>query len=101
MTDKDYLNYVSELLSLAEVSFRPMMGEYVLYCKGKVIGGCYDDRFLMKSTPSARELLPNAEYAVPYKGAKEMLVVDGEDKLFLKELCERVADDLPPPGKKR
>ncbi|MCR5299387.1 MAG: TfoX/Sxy family protein, partial [Erysipelotrichaceae bacterium] len=72
---KGYLDYVLEQLrGLEDISWRPMMGEYVLYCQGKVVGGIYDDRFLLKPTASALKLVPQAVYALPYEGAKEMLV---------------------------
>lgn len=82
---KEYLNFILEQLSRAEgVTSRAMMGEYILYYRGKVIGGIYDDRFLVKPTKSAQALMPNAEWKLPYKGAKEMLLVDNvEDKEFL------------------
>ncbi|WP_295154697.1 TfoX/Sxy family protein [uncultured Ruminococcus sp.] len=101
-SDKEYLGYVLEQLSATEeISYRPMMGEFIIYCKGKVVGGIYDNRFLVKPTASAKRLLPNATYELPYEGAKEMLLVDIiDDKERLKELLEAVADDLPAPKKK-
>lgn len=94
---KEYLEYVLEQLSeTEEISFRGMMGEFILYCRGKVVGGIYDNRLLIKPTDSAKKLLPNGVYELPYEGAKEMLLVDLiEDKQRLKELFEAVADDLP------
>ena len=98
-----YLNYILEQLSEAEdISHRAMMGEYVLYCRGKVIGGIYDDRFLIKPTEHAKKMMPEAEYELPYEGAKEMLLVDNvEDKAFLAQLVNGVADELPAPKKKK
>ena len=100
---KEYLDYISEQLSLAEeISSRQMMGEYMIYCKGKVIGGIYDDRFLIKPTKSAKELMPNAAYELPYEGAKEMLLVDNtDDREFLARLVTAVADELPAAKKKK
>ena len=101
-SDKEYLGYVLEQLSgTEEISYRPMMGEFIIYCKGKVVGGIYDNRFLVKPTASAKRLLPDATYELPYEGAKEMLLADIiDDKERLKELLEAVADDLPAPKKK-
>ncbi len=100
---KEYLDYISEQLSLAEeISSRQMMGEYIIYCKGKVIGGIYDDRFLIKPTKSAKALMPNAAYELPYEGAKEMLLVDNtDDREFLARLVNAVADELPAAKKKK
>lgn len=102
-SSKDYLFYILEQLSdLEDVSYRPMMGEYILYYRGKVIGGIYDDRFLVKPTRSAISLLPDAALEVPYDGAKEMLLVDGvENKTLLCELFTAMYDELPAPKKKR
>ena len=98
-SSKAYLEFVLEQLSGAEgISSRAMMGEYVLYCQGKIIGGVYDDRFLVKPTPSARRLLPGAPMEMPYEGAKEMLLVDRiEDRDFLTELIEAMLPELPAP----
>lgn len=98
-----YLNYILEQLSEAdEISHRAMMGEYILYCRGKVIGGIYDDRFLIKPTEHAKKMMPKAVYELPYEGAKEMLLVDNvEDKAFLAQLVNGVADELPAPKKKK
>ena len=100
---KDYLEYILDQLSAAEdISYRPMMGEYVIYCRGKVVGGIYDDRFLVKPTESAKRLMPEAHTEIPYEGAKPMLLVDNtDDREFLKELMESAADDLPAPRRKR
>ena len=78
-----------------------MMGEYIIYYQGKVIGGIYDDRFLVKDTAGARRLMPEASMEIPYEGAKEMLLVeDIENRAFLRELFEAMADELPLPKKK-
>ena len=102
-SSKDYLEFVLEQLSeLDDISYRAMMGEYIIYFRGKVVGGIYDDRFLVKNTKSAVELMPDAEPELPYEGAKEMLLVDGiENKEFLKELLEAMYEELPAPKKKR
>lgn len=100
---KDYLDYVLEQLGDAEdITCRAMMGEYILYCQGKVFGGIYDNRFLVKPTKSARALMPDAPLELPYDGAKEMLLVeDIEDKDFLAELLNAMVDELPLPKKRR
>ena len=101
---RDYLDYVLEQLrDLPDLSYRPMMGEFVIYSQGKVVGGIYDDRFLLKKTKSALELLKDTEIqtAIPYEGAKEMLVADIDDKEMTCRLIEAIADDLLEPKKKR
>ena len=100
---KDYLNYVLEQLSgLEDISYRAMMGEYILYYQGKVFGGIYDNRFLVKPTKSARAMMPEAAYELPYEGAKEMLLVDNiDDREFLAELVRAMADELPAPKPKK
>ncbi len=93
---KDYLEYVLEQLSEVEgLRYRPMMGEYLLYCRNKVVGGVYDDRFLVKATPAALSLLPDAPREEPYPGGKPMLLVtEMENKRLLRELLEAVADEV-------
>ena len=103
---KEYLDFVLEQLAGAEeISYRPMMGEYVLYCEGKVIGGVYDDRLLLKATPSVLRLLDeeglDAPLERPYEGAKEMLLSDVDRPELLCRMVQAVADDLPAPKKKR
>ncbi|MBR5756503.1 MAG: TfoX/Sxy family protein [Firmicutes bacterium] len=102
-SSKEYLEFILEQLSgLDGISWRAMMGEYIIYYKGKIIGGIYDDRFLVKPTKSAKEMMPNAAKELPYEGAKEMLLVDDvENKGFLKELLEAAYDELPAPKKKK
>ena len=89
-TSKEYFEFIKEQLAGVEgVSFRAMMGEYILYYKGKVVGGIYDDRLLIKPVKSVRDLLPNVRYALPYEGAKEMILVeDVDDKEFVKAIIE-------------
>ncbi len=102
-SSKEYLEYILEQLSdLEDISHRAMMGEYIIYYRGKIVGGIYDDRFLVKPVPSSTKLMPDADRELPYEGAKEMLLVDNlEDKKFLKELLEAMYDELPSPMKKR
>ncbi len=102
-SSKTYLDFILEQLSgLEEVSFRAMMREYVLYYRGKVIGGIYDDRLLVKPVKSAAAMLPDAVRELPYEGAKEMLLVENvEDRDFLCRLLEAMYDELPAPKKKR
>ena len=87
-SSKEYLDFILEQLSeLDDVSYRAMMGEYIIYFRGKIVGGIYDDRFLVKPTKSATALMPSAEMELPYEGATKMLLVDDVDnKDFLKEL---------------
>ena len=102
-SSKEYLHFILEQLSdLDDVSYRPMMGEFILYYHGKIVGGIYDDRLLVKKTRSALELMPAAICELPYEGAKEMLLVDEVDsKAFLTELFEAMYDELPSPKAKR
>ena len=100
---KEYLNFILEQLKgLDEITYRAMMGEYIIYYKGKVIGGIYDNRFLVKPTKSAKVLMRNAPFELPYDGAKEMLLVDDvENKDLLHELFEMMCKELPNPKKKK
>lgn len=102
-SSKEYLDFILEQLSdLDDVSHRAMMGEYIIYYRGKVVGGIYDDRFLVKPTKSAVAMMPNADMELPYEGAKEMLLVDDVDnKEFLRELLEAMYAELPAPKKKK
>ena len=99
---KEYLDFVLEQLSgLEEVSFRAMMGEYILYYRGKIFGGIYDDRLLVKPVPAAVKKMPEAEMDVPYDGAKEMLLADNIDnREFLCDLVEAMWPELPEKRKK-
>ena len=98
---KGYLDFILEQLSGVEgVSWRAMMGEYILYCQGRIFGGIYDDRLLVKPVPAARALMPGARLELPYEGAKPMLLVeDVEDREFLARLVGAMLPQLP--GKKR
>ena len=102
-SSKAYLDFILDQLSLLEdISYRAMMGEYVIYYKGKVVGGIYDNRFLVKPVKSAAALMPEAQYELPYEGAKEMLLVDNlEDRGFMAELFNAMYDELPVPKKKK
>lgn len=87
---------------MEEITYRAMMGEYLIYYKGKVIGGIYDNRFLVKPVEAAKKLMPNAGFELPYDGAKEMLLPDNlEDKDFLKKLIEEMYEELPFPKKRK
>jgi TfoX/Sxy family transcriptional regulator of competence genes len=99
-SSKEYLGFILEQLQeLDGVTFRPMMGEYIIYLNGKIVGGIYDDRFLVKTTPSSEKMLSQRE--IPYEGAKEMFLVDNvDDKQFLKTLLEAMFPELPNPKKK-
>lgn len=100
---KGYLTFILEQLSgLDEITYRAMMGEYILYYRGKVVGGIYDDRLLVKPVKAVIELMPEATYELPYEGAKEMILVDElENKDFLAQLFEAMYDELPAPKPKK
>lgn len=102
-SSRGFLDYILEQLSaLGDVTCRAMMGEYILYYKGKIIGGIYDDRFLVKSVASAKQLMPDAVSEVPYEGAKEMLLVENvDDSSFLQELVSAMYSELPAPKKRK
>ena len=102
-SSKEYLDFVLEQLSgLEDITYKAMMGEYILYYCGKIVGGIYDDRFLVKDVKAARELMPDAELELPYEGAREMLLVDNvENREFLEELLESMYPELPAPKKKK
>ena len=102
-SSKDYLEYILDQLSLLdEITYRAMMGEYIIYYRSKIVGGIYDDRFLVKPVKAALEMMPDANMELPYEGAKEMLLVDDvEDQEFLKELLETMYEELPAPKKRK
>lgn len=99
---KDYLDFILEhLRTLDEITYRAMMGEYIIYYRDKVIGGIYDNRFLVKSSKSAKVLMPDAQFELPYEGAKEMLLVENiDDREFLAELFNAMVNELPAPKKR-
>ena len=102
-SSKEYLNFILEQLSeLEEITYKSMMGEYIIYYRGKIVGGIYDDRFLVKPVKSATAYMPIAKYELPYDGAKEMLLVDDVDnKEFLTGLFNSIYDELPAPKPKK
>ena len=97
-----YLEFVLDLLGeLDDVAHRKMMGEYVLYYRGKVFGGIYDDRFLLKVTPASERLLPDAPRATPYEGGKELLLVEFEDRDARCDVVSARWEELPAPKKRK
>ena len=96
---KEYLDFILDQLSgLDEITYRAMMGEYIIYYRGRIVGGVYDDRFLVKPTKTAMAMMPDAERELPYEGAKEMLLVDNvDDREFLQRLLEEMYKELPVP----
>ena len=102
-SSRAYLDFILDQLSeLEEITYRAMMGEYIIYYRGKIVGGIYDDRLLVKPVKSAVLLMPNATYQLPYEGAREMLLVDDVDsKEFLTKLFNAMYDELPAPKKKK
>lgn len=103
---KAYLDFLLEQLAELEgITVRPMMGEYILYCRGKVVGGVYDDRLLLKPTPAALRLMDEAELDVqmelPYEGAKEMILADVDRRELLCRMVQGIAEELPAPKKKK
>ncbi len=101
-SSKEYLDYVLDQLSnLKDITFRAMMGEYIIYYQGKIVGGIYDNRFLVKQTASSLKLMPDAPHELPYDGAKEMLLVeDIDNKNFLERLLNAMFEELPVPKTK-
>lgn len=95
-SSQDYYNFVLDQLSLlSDITTRKMMGEYILYYKGKIFGGIYDNRLLVKPNEAAKKMMPDAPLEEPYPGAKKMLLVEEVDnKDFLKELVEAVYSSL-------
>lgn len=102
-SSQEYRDFVLDQLAPSlDVSIRPMMGEYLLYWRGKLAGGIYDDRLLVKPVPAACALMPNAPREIPYAGAKEMLLVENlDDRDFLRRLLDAMYDELPAPKPKR
>ncbi len=102
-SSKEYLSFILDQLSgLDGITHRTMMGEYILYYRDRIVGGIYDDRFLVRPVPSAVAMMPDAEREIPYEGAKEMLLVDNVDSRdFLARLIEAMYDELPAPKKRR
>lgn len=104
-TNTEFMESVMDILSLAtsgNVSSRPMMGEYVVYFRNKVIGGIYDDRLLVKPTPSASEIFHDAPMELPYEGAKEMLyITDLDDLELISQAFDAMYDELPKPKQRK
>lgn len=102
-SSKEYLQFILEQLSALDgVSSRAMMGEYILYYRGKIVGGIYDNRLLVKPVQAARSYLPRIRYETPYEGAKEMLLVEEvEESEFLVGLFRAMYEELPAPKKKK
>ncbi len=102
-SSKEYLEFVLEQLSLLDdITYKAMMGEFIIYYRGRIAGGIYDDRFLVKPVKSAVAMMPEAEVELPYEGAKEMLLVDDIDnKEFLRDLFDAMYGELPAPKKKK
>ena len=102
-SSKEYLDFILDQLSAVDgVSWRAMMGEYILYCRGKIVGGIYDDRLLVKPTASAKRLMPESPMELPYAGAKEMLLADCvDDRERLCALICAVAAEVPAGKKKK
>ena len=100
---KDYLNFILEQLSeLEEITYYAMMGEFIIYYHGKIVGGIYDNRLLVKPVSAAKEFMPDAPLELPYEGAKEMLLVENvDDKHFLAQLFEKMYPELPAPKPKK
>ena len=102
-SSKDYLEYILDQLSgLDDVSYRAMIGEYIIYYRGKIVGGICDDRFLVKPVKAAVEMMPDADREVPYEGTKEMLLVENvEDAELMEKVLGAMYDELPAPKKKK
>ena len=102
-SSKEYLNFILDQLSdLTDITYKPMMGEFLIYYRGKLVGGIYDDRLLVKPVKSAIAYIPQATYSLPYEGAKEMILVDNvDDKEYLTGLFEAMYSDLPMPKTKK
>lgn len=98
-SSKAYLSFILEQLSdLDDITYKAMMGEYIIYYRGKIVGGIYDDRLLVKPIKSAITYMKNPSYELPYEGAKEMILVDDiDDKVYLTELFNTMYDELPAP----
>ena len=101
-SSQEYLQFIlGQLSDLEDITYRAMMGEFIIYYRGKIVGGIYDDRFLVKPVKSAISYMPTASYELPYEGGKEMLLVDEVDsKEYLTELFETMYDELPAPKPK-
>ena len=104
-SSKEFLEFIlGQLSELEEITYRAMMGEFIIYYRGKIVGGIYDDRLLVKPVKAAIDLMPTASYELPYEGAKEMMLVDVVDNIeFLTGLFNAMYEELqnPKPKKKK
>ncbi len=102
-SSKKYLKFIlGQISELEEITYRAMMGEFIIYYRGKIVGGIYDDRLLVKPVKAAISYIPTPSYELPYEGAKEMLLVDEVDnKEFLTGLFYAMYDELPAPKSKK
>jgi len=102
-SDRSFAEYIVDQLSGSDgIAYRYMMGEYILYFRGRIFGGIYNDRLLVKPVPAALRLLPDAPRELPYHGGREMLLVENvDDREFLSRLVTAMYDELPEPKKKR
>ena len=94
-SSENFAKYIFDIAGSAEgFKFRKMMGEYIIYCKGKVVGGIYDNRFLVKDTAAARKYIENPRFEIPYEGAKSMILIEMQDRDFAQKLLEETAEQL-------
>lgn len=102
-SSKEYLDFIlGQLSDLDEITYRAMMGEFIIYYRGKIVGGIYDDRLLVKPVKAVIRTMPTATYELLYEGAKEMLLVDEVDnKEFLTSLFNAMYEELPAPKPKK
>lgn len=101
-TSKSYMEFImGQLGRLEDIRSRQMMGEYIIYYKDRIFAYVCDDTFFVKPVPSAFEMLPDAPLRPPYRGAKDMIVVENvDDARFLCRLAEKVFPELTVPKKK-
>ena len=102
-SSKEYLSFIlGQLSELEEITYRAMMGVFIIYYRGRIVGGIYDNRLLVKPVKAAIRYMPTAPYEVPYEGAKEMLLVEEVDnKEFLTGLFRAMYEELPTPKPKK
>jgi len=91
---EERLNEILSILPSEGISYRRMMGEYIIYYSGKVVGGIYDDRFLVKVTKSSEAILPDAPRELPYEGAKPMILVVDVQPTVVKDIVVSIWVDL-------
>ena len=102
-TKKEYLDYILDGLSdVSGITYRQMMGEYIIYINEKIAAYVCDNRLLIKPVASAVRLMPDAVYEPPYEGAKDMLLCENTDnKDFLTELFSAIEPELAMPKKRK